>query len=77
MEASRVSEMVDSLHDLIGSKQVGADVAIVSLVSAAGEVVLSMTVAQPELKEAYLKAFNSAVEQVRLQLKQELKARKI
>ena len=77
MEASRVSEMVDSLHDLIESKQVGADVAIVSLVSAAGEVVLSMTVAQPELKEAYLKAFNSAVEQVRLQLKQELKARKI
>ena len=77
MEASRVSEVVDSLHDLIESKQVGADVAIVSLVSAAGEVVLSMTVAQPELKEAYLKAFNSAVEQVRRQLKQELKARKI
>jgi len=77
MEASRVSEVVDSLHDLIERRQVGADVAIVSLVSTAGEVVLSMIVAQPELKEAYLKVFNSAVEQVRKQLRQELKARKI
>ena len=75
MEASRVAEVVDSLHDLIQSKQVGTDIAIVSLVSAAGEVALGMIVAQPELKEAYLKAFNSAVEQVRKQLKQELKAR--
>jgi hypothetical protein len=77
MEASRVSEVVDSLHDLIDSKQVGADIAIVSLVSAAGEVALSLMVAQPELKEAYLKVFNSAVEQVRRQLRQEMKARKI
>jgi hypothetical protein len=77
MEASRVSEVVDSLHNLIEEKQVGADLAIISLVSAAGEVVLSMTVAQPKLKEAYLKAFNSAVEQVRKQLRQELKARKL
>ena len=77
MEASRVSEVVDSLHDLIEEKQVGADVAIVSLVSTAGEVALSMIVAQPELKEAYLKVFNSAVEQVRKQLRQELKARKV
>ena len=77
MEASRVAEVVDSLHDLIESKQVGADIAIVSLVSAAGEVVLSLIVAQPELKEAYLKVFNSAVEQVRRQLRQEMKARKI
>ena len=77
MEASRVSEVVDSLHGLIESKQVGADVAMVSLVSAAGEVALSMIVAQPELKESYLKVFNSAVEQVRRQLRQELKARKI
>ena len=77
MEASRISEVVDSLHDLIERRQVGADVAIVSLVSTAGEVVLSMIVAQPELKEAYLKVFNSAVEQVRKQLRQELKARKI
>jgi len=77
MEASRVSEVVDSLHDLIDRKQVGADVAIVSLVSTAGEVALSMIVAQPELKEAYLKVFNSAVEQVRKQLRQELKVRKV
>lgn len=77
MEASRVTEVVDSLHDLIESKQVGADIAVVSLVSAAGEVALSMIVAQPELRESYLKVFNSAVEQVRRQLRQELKARKI
>ncbi|HJS69008.1 MAG TPA: hypothetical protein VJ730_06260 [Nitrososphaera sp.] len=77
MEASRVSEVVDSLHGLIESKQVGADIAVVSLVSAAGEVALSMIVAQPELKESYLKIFNTAVEQVRRQLRQELKARKI
>lgn len=77
MEASRVSEVIDSLHDLIERKQVGADVAIVSLVSTAGEVALSMIVAQPELKEAYLKVFNSAVEQVRKQLRQELKVRKV
>ena len=77
MEASRVSEVVDSLHGLIESKQVGTDIAIISLVSAAGEVALSMIVAQPELKESYLKMFNSAVEQVRRQLRQELKARKL
>ena len=77
MEASRISEVVDSLHALIESKQVGADIAIVSLVSAAGEVALSLIVAQPELKEAYVKVFNSAVEQVRKQLRHELKARKI
>jgi hypothetical protein len=76
-EASRVAEVVDSLHNLIESKQVGADIAIVSLVSTAGEVALSLIVAQPELKEAYLKVFNSAVEQVRRQLRQEIKARKI
>ena len=77
MEASRISEVVDSLHGLLEEKQVGADAAIVSLVSTAGEVALSMIVAQPELKEAYLKVFNSAVEQVRKQLSQELKARKV
>ena len=77
MEASRVSEVVDSLHELVESKGVGADIAMVALVSAAGEIALSLTVAQPQLKDAYLKAFNSAVEQVRKQLKQELKARKI
>lgn len=76
-DADRVAEIVDSLHTLIESKQVGADIAIVSLVSTAGEVALSLIVAQPELKEAYLKVFNSSVEQVRKQLKQELKARKI
>ena len=77
MEASRVSEVVDSLHELVESKQVGADIAIVALVSTAGEIALSLIVAQPELKEAYLKVFNSAVEQVRRQLKQELKERKV
>jgi hypothetical protein len=56
---------------------VDADIAIISLVSAAGEVALSLIVAQPELKESYLKVFNSAVEQVRRQLRQELKARKL
>ena len=77
MEASRVSEVVDSLHELVESKQVGADIAIVALVSTAGEIALSLIVAQPELKDAYLKVFNSAVEQVRRQLKQELKERKV
>ena len=76
-DANRVAEVVDSLHNLIESKQVGADMAIVSLVSTAGEITLSLIVAQPELKEAYLKVFNSSVEQVRKQLRQELKARKI
>jgi hypothetical protein len=76
-DVSRVAEVVDSLHSLIESKQVGADTAIVSLISTAGEIVLSLIVAQPELKEAYLKVFNSSVEQVRRQLRQELKARKI
>lgn len=77
MEAARVAEIVDNLHNLIESKQIGADIAMVSLVSAAGEVALSMIVAQPELKDSYLKVFNSAVEQVRRQLRQELRARKI
>lgn len=76
-DANRVAEVVNSLHNLIESKQVGADMAIVSLVSTAGEITLSLIVAQPELKEAYLKVFNSSVEQVRKQLRQELKARKI
>jgi len=77
MEASRISEMVDSLHNLIESKQVGAEIAITSLISAAGEVALSLIVAQPELKEAYLKVFNSAIEQVRTQLNNEVKAREV
>jgi hypothetical protein len=77
MEGSRVAEVVDSIHDLIESKQVGADVAIVGLVSAAGEIVLSLVVARPELKEACLSVFHSAVEQVRTQLEHEMKARKI
>jgi len=77
MEESRVGEIVDSLHELIESRQVGADIAIQSLVSAAGEVALSLIVAHPELKEAYLKLFNSALEQVRRQLMNEVKVRKI
>lgn len=76
-EASRIAEVVDSLHDLVERKQVGADIAIASLISTAGEIVLSLIVAQPELKDAYLKVFNSSVEQVRQQLKQELKARNL
>lgn len=77
MEASRISEVVDSLYELIESKQVGADVAAINLFSAAGEVALSLIVVQPELKGAYLKVFNRAVEQLRKQLKQELRARKV
>lgn len=38
METIRIFEVVESLHALIESKQVGADIAIVSLVSAAGEI---------------------------------------
>lgn len=77
MEASRISDVVENLHNLIESKQVGGDIAIISLVSTAGEVVLSLIVAQPELKEAYLKVFNNAVEQIRRQLTQELETRNI
>ena len=73
--AGRVEEIVNSLHEVIESKQAGADIAIVSLISAAGEIALSLIVSRPELKEAYLKSFNSSVEQVRRQLKQELKSR--
>ena len=51
-EAKRVADVVDSLHELIEGRQVGADIAIISLISTAGEVALSLIVAQPELKEA-------------------------
>ncbi|HKU48887.1 MAG TPA: hypothetical protein VJP79_02955 [Nitrososphaera sp.] len=74
-EAGRVADTVNSIHNLLESKQVGAEVAIVSLVSAAGEIALSLVVSKPELKDAYLKAFNSSVEEVRKQLRHELKAR--
>lgn len=77
MEASRISEVVEDLHNLLESKQAGGDIAIISLVSTAGEVVLSLIVAQPKLKEAYLKVFDNAVEQIRMQIAQELEARKI
>ena len=76
-EANDVAKMVDSVHDLIESKQVNADIAIISLVSAAAEIALSVIVAQPELKDAYLKVFDSSIEQVRKQLEQEMKERKI
>jgi hypothetical protein len=76
-EPGRVAEIVNSLHELIESKQAGADIAIVSLISTAGEIALSLIVSRPDLKAAYLKAFNSTVEQVRRQLKQELKSRGI
>lgn len=76
-EAGRVAEVVNSLHEVIEAKQAGADVAIISLISAAGEIALSLIVSKPELKDAYLKAFNSSVEQVRKQLRHELKSRGI
>ena len=76
-EASRVAEIVDSLHALLESKQATADVAIVSLVSTAGEIALSLIVAKPELKQVYLKTFNKSIEQVKKQLRQELKTRGI
>ena len=76
-EPGRVAEIVNSLHELIESKQASADIAIVSLISTAGEIALSLIVSSPDLKAAYLKAFNSTVEQVRRQLKQELKSRGI
>lgn len=76
-EANDVAEVVDSIHDLIESKKVNADIAVISLVSAAAEIALSIIVAQPELKDAYLKVFDSSIEQVRKQLEQELKERKI
>ncbi len=76
-EANKIADMVDSMHNLIESKQVGADIAIISLISAAGEIALSLIVTQPELKEAYLKVFDSSIEQIRNQLEQELKNRKI
>jgi hypothetical protein len=76
-EANKISDVVDSIHNLIESKQAGADIAMISLISAAGEIALSLIVAQPQLKETYLKVFDSSVEQVRKQLEQELKERKI
>ncbi len=76
-EANRVAELVDSLHSFLESKQVEADIAIISLISTAGEIALSLIVAHPELKEAYLKVFNSSVEQVKQQIKQELKSRNL
>jgi hypothetical protein len=76
-EANDVAKIVDGIHDFIESKKVNADIAIISLVSAAAEITLSIIVAQPELKDAYLKVFDSSIEQVRKQLEQELKERKI
>ena len=77
IDANRIADVVSSLHDIVESKQIGADIAIISLISAAGEIALSLIVAHPELKEAYLKIFNSAAEQVRKQLKEELKSRQL
>ena len=76
-QGQRVAELVDNLHELLEAKQAGADMAMVSLISTAGEIALSMIVARPDLKADYLKAFNSSVEQVRRQLRQELKSRGI
>lgn len=75
--ADRISRLVDGLHGFLESEQAGADAAIASLISTAGEVTLSMMVAHPENKDAYLKLFNSTVEQVRVQLRREIKERKI
>lgn len=76
-EAGRVAEIVDDLHAHLESKQASADVAIVSLISTAGEIVLSLVVAKPELKDVYLKMFNTSVEQVKNQLRHELKSRRV
>ena len=76
-EQSRVAEIVDSLHAHLESMKASADVAIVSLISAAGEIALSLVVAKPELKDVYLKTFNTSVEQVKNQLRHELKSRGI
>ena len=76
-EAGRVAEIVNSLHEVLEAKQVGADVAIAGLIATAGEIALSLIVSKPEMKEEYLKAFNSSIEQVRVQLRRELKSRGI
>lgn len=76
-EAHYVAKVVDSLHQFIEEEQVEADAAIISLISTAGEIALSLIVAKPALKEAFLKVFDSSVEQVRKQLAEELKARKL
>ena len=76
-EAIRVAEIVDSIHALLESKQASAYVAIVGLVSTAGEIALSLIVAKPALKEMYLKTLNSTIEQVKKQLRHELKTRGI
>jgi hypothetical protein len=76
-EPNRIAEVVANLHDLIESKQVGAEIAIVSLISAAGEIVLGMILSDPNFKDGYLKTFNIAVEHVRTQLRNELNERKI
>lgn len=75
--SDRISQVVNGLHGFLESDRVGADIAITSLVSAAGEVALGTIVARPENRDAYLKLFNSTVEQVRAQLRRELKERKI
>lgn len=59
---NKVAEQVDSLHNLVESRQSPADLAIAGLVPTAGEIALGMTVEHLKSKEAYLKAFNSAVE---------------
>ena len=76
-EAHHVAKVVDSLHQFIEQEQVEADAAIISLISTAGEVALSMIVAKPALLDAFLKVFDSSVEQVRKQLTEELSARKL
>jgi hypothetical protein len=76
-ESQRIAEVANHLHDLIESRQVGAEIAIIGLISTAGEIVLGMISADPALKDPYLKTFNSAVEQVRTQLKHKLDERKI
>ncbi len=76
-EANHVAKVVDSLHQFIEHEQVDADAAIISLISTAGEIALSMIVASPALKEAFLKVFDSSLEQVRKQLTEELEARNL
>lgn len=74
-EQNSITEIVDHLHGLLEARQTPADMAITCLVSAAGEIALGMAVVRPDCKDAYIKLFNSTVEQVRKQLRKELKTR--
>lgn len=76
-DAGRVAEIVDILYELIESKQAGADLAMVSFISTAGEIALSLIASKTEFRDACLKTHSCPVEQVRNKLRHELRARGI